>query len=249
MKILAAVFSFLVFSLWLARAAYATDFSSSNFIVRDPVTSGGGGYSSSNSFQLWSSFAQLAIGTSTSNSNQIQSGFLYFPEAAASPPASTPPTSPPPGTGSGSITTPIPPAPPIGLPPIVPILIEFITGERVPPECAGVNRSDLNCDGRVDLKDLSVLFSRPRAVTTRTLSLLFADWTERLPALRGEPTQLAVPEETETVKPPPTGLAQVKESVSATTTKQVIKPAISLWRGFVKLVKLVFVLIARLFGF
>jgi hypothetical protein len=49
--------------------------------------------------------------------------------------------------------------------------------------CIGVRRSDLNCDGRVNLQDLSILISRPRprSATVRALGLIFNDWTSPLP--------------------------------------------------------------------
>lgn len=165
----------------------ATDFTSDNFKVRDPVTSGGGGFSTSSSFQLWSVFSQPAVGTSSSDAFQLRSGFLYFPEAESSPPSEPPPPPPSGGGGSGSVTTPIPlrppalipPLPPGVFPPIISPIITFITGELIPTP--GCRRSDLNCDGAVDLKDLSILLTRPKLVTGRILSLLFSDWTRRLP--------------------------------------------------------------------
>lgn len=56
----------------------ATDFSSTNFIIKDPVITPGAGFSTSTSFQLWSSLGQEAIGLSTTTSFGLQGGFLYF---------------------------------------------------------------------------------------------------------------------------------------------------------------------------
>ena len=102
-------------------AARAADFSSTNFIVRDPVESAGGGYSTSDSFKLWSSISQPAIGTSSATSFQAQSGFLYFPAPSTASAPSPTPSAAVGGTGSGSVTTPIPPpgAPPPAAPPSI----------------------------------------------------------------------------------------------------------------------------------
>ncbi len=72
------------FFLWVlggfVLVAHATTFSSANFQVQDPVLQSGQ-YSTSSGFQLLGSIAQISIGTSTSASDQILSGFLYFPSA------------------------------------------------------------------------------------------------------------------------------------------------------------------------
>jgi hypothetical protein len=79
---------------------FATDFSSLNFIVRDPVTNAGAGFGTSSSFQLFGSFGQTAIGKSSTSSFSVQSGFLYFP-APAPPPPPPPSPSPTPSSGGG----------------------------------------------------------------------------------------------------------------------------------------------------
>ncbi len=56
----------------------ATDYTSTNFIVRDPVISVQGGYSSSSSFQTYISSGQSIIGESSSLSFINRAGFLYF---------------------------------------------------------------------------------------------------------------------------------------------------------------------------
>ena len=43
------------------------------------------------------------------------------------------------------------------------------------------SRSDLNRDGKIGLRDLSILLARPEKFTGKALSYLFADWTETLP--------------------------------------------------------------------
>lgn len=168
-------------------SARATDFSSTNFTVKDPVISDGAGYSTSNSFRLWSNVGQLSIGTSTSAAFGVNAGFLYFPEPS---PAPTPTPTPTPtaevSTGLGSYL-PLPPSPPPA-PGLIPAIGEFIAqivGE--PPGIVKCGRADYNCDGKVNLKDLSIFFSFPRRVNTRNLSLVFADWTDRLLRFGPEP--------------------------------------------------------------
>lgn len=264
---LLCIMSFLVkvffLSFWafifVCGTAFATDFSSTNFISRDPVTSEGGNYSSSQTFQLWSSVAQPAIGKSTSASNELRSGFLYFSVSVTPPPPPPPPPPPSSGTGSGSVTTPgtapggQPPGgfPQPGVPPILGPIIELITGEQAPPECQGVNRSDLNCDGQVNLRDLSILFTRPRIVTGRILSILFSDWTRRLPFQSYEPVNLAAVPPT-VIEKPPQGLAEIITTFEPTTPKQEeIKP--SLWKsivqGFSKIINGLWSFILRILGF
>ncbi len=58
--------------------AGATDFSSSNFIIKDPVIKPGAGFATSTSFQVWGSLGQEAIGLSTTTAFGLRSGFLYF---------------------------------------------------------------------------------------------------------------------------------------------------------------------------
>jgi hypothetical protein len=58
--------------------ASAADYSSSHFILRDPVITVGGGYGSSSSFQYFASLGQTVIGQSTSTTFIDRSGFLYF---------------------------------------------------------------------------------------------------------------------------------------------------------------------------
>lgn len=56
----------------------AADFTSSSFIVRDPVILSGSGYSTSSSFRYFGSLGQAAIGASASGGFIERSGFLYF---------------------------------------------------------------------------------------------------------------------------------------------------------------------------
>jgi hypothetical protein len=66
----------------------ASDYSSSNFIVRDPIVSVQGGYSSSTNFQAFLSSGQSVIGENASTSFIQRAGFLYF--AVVSSPVVTP---------------------------------------------------------------------------------------------------------------------------------------------------------------
>ena len=198
--------------IWEPRV-FATDFTSTNFILRDPITDGsGGGYSTSDNFRSWGSLGQPAPGRSTSDSNELRAGFLYFPDDSTSPPSSgggdggggS-------GGGGGGIGTSSPPTPPDGAPPllpggIIPPLISLLTGEPISAICKqpGILRSDLNCDGHVDLQDLSILLTRPTFVTGRILSFLFSDWTARLPIPFGAtPSVIAQKGGAQIVQPPP----------------------------------------------
>ncbi|MBI2635446.1 MAG: hypothetical protein HYW79_02780 [Parcubacteria group bacterium] len=77
--------SFLILFLFFAAAililpsfVFATDFSSDSFKVRDPVMNSGS-YGTSESFKLFGSITEIAVGTSTSLSFGDNAGFLYFP--------------------------------------------------------------------------------------------------------------------------------------------------------------------------
>ncbi|MCH8244728.1 hypothetical protein IIB97_02485 [Patescibacteria group bacterium] len=77
--------------------AHAVDFSSTNFILRDPVITVEGGRSTSASFEFFSSTGQSIIGESTSAGFIHRAGFFYFKEVSVVPPA-------PPVVGSGGYT-------------------------------------------------------------------------------------------------------------------------------------------------
>ncbi|MEK7612134.1 MAG: hypothetical protein AAB407_02220 [Patescibacteria group bacterium] len=161
--------------------ASATDFTSSSFIVKDPVIDGGSGYGASSNFQLWSSVAQDAIGISTSASHELRGGFLYFSEEDSTPSAGGGGGGSGGGGGGGGSSGGIIPPPPTGTstPPFLGTIIDNIP--QAVCDFEGFSRSDFNCDGKVNLKDLSILLTNPRIVTTRVLSFLFSDWTTRLP--------------------------------------------------------------------
>lgn len=78
------------------------------------------------------------------------------------------------------ITTPQDGGPILGKVLVLP-LPTFITGKAI--TIPGCMRSDLDCDNKVSLKDLSILLAQPEKITNRALSLLFADWTGRLPVV------------------------------------------------------------------
>lgn len=62
----------------LPQLSIATDYSSSSFVVKDPVVDSGSQGSSSTNFGLGQSVSQVAIGQSTSASFQLWSGFQYY---------------------------------------------------------------------------------------------------------------------------------------------------------------------------
>lgn len=68
----------LVFALWVP-SVFASDLSSSNFIIRDPVIGTSGGYSSSGSFTFFGAGNMNLSGFNTSATFIGRYGFLYFP--------------------------------------------------------------------------------------------------------------------------------------------------------------------------
>lgn len=79
-KVPGALFIF-VFALGLIAAVKAEEFSSDNFIIRDPVIRESGGRSTSTSFELFDITSQIQEGESTSTGFLQRAGFLYFPIA------------------------------------------------------------------------------------------------------------------------------------------------------------------------
>ena len=76
---------FLFFLLPLPKAS-ATDFSSTNFKVQDPVFQAATTtLTSSTNFRLLGTAGEIAIGTSSATSFKVSSGFLYYPEVIALP--------------------------------------------------------------------------------------------------------------------------------------------------------------------
>ncbi|MBI4114538.1 MAG: hypothetical protein HY445_01700 [Candidatus Niyogibacteria bacterium] len=65
--------------LFFTEDVLATDYTSDNFIIRDPSISIGGGTSTSDSFQIFQNVGDIALGTSSSATFNLRAGFLYFP--------------------------------------------------------------------------------------------------------------------------------------------------------------------------
>lgn len=79
-KILIAIL--LLFGAFFSHAL-AIDFSSSNFIVRDPITSTGGGRSTAGSFEVFSGSGSITTGEIIASGFVLRSGFFYFPVATS----------------------------------------------------------------------------------------------------------------------------------------------------------------------
>ena len=120
-------------------ALHATDYSSTNFIIKDPVIVPGAGFSTSANFQLDGLFGQTAIGFSSTTSFQLKGGFLYFgsPSAAV--------------TGTQSVVIIVPPG---GGGLSIPII-----GPVVPPKKLqeAIALYDFNGDGVINIVDFSVM--------------------------------------------------------------------------------------------
>jgi hypothetical protein len=186
---------FIVIASFVPLAAFATDYSSSNFIVKDPVIEEGAGRRTSTSFIELESIGQNAVGISNSSNYTLKSGFLYFTDPESGGGGGTG------GTGVGG-----------GLGGNVPLhLLPFFKPYIViPPEkieeiirelpCSpGRVRQDLNCDGKVDLVDFSIFlflsdpkqarkdnpadFNSDGSITVIDLSILFSSWTEKITQL------------------------------------------------------------------
>lgn len=181
------VFGFALLSvLAISVAARATEFTSTDFQALDPVIFPAG-YSTSSSYALWSTISQIAIGTSTSDMFEVRSGFLYFPAPAAAPSPTPAAASAP--IASGNITGSI----------VVTFLRTFLPPVVTPivvRPCTPI--TDLNCDGRVGLTDLSIFlylsekpalaiadFNSDGKVGVGDISVMFFDWTERLFTVTG----------------------------------------------------------------
>lgn len=152
-----ALFTAFILSALLYGTSEATDFSSDNFVIKDPVITPSAGFSLSSSFKLHSTLGQEAIGVSTANTFVLKGGFLYFPSPTASVP-------PPTVTPSKKLSSQGP------LPPgnllkcdfngdsrcnILDLSILLFWADKPPAERA---RFDLNSDGRIDLADISIIF-------------------------------------------------------------------------------------------
>jgi hypothetical protein len=79
-KILKKIISiFSIFTILFSYNIYASDLTSSSFIIRDPVIGTGGNYSSSSSFKLFSTGHDSFSGNGSSTNFIGRYGFLYFP--------------------------------------------------------------------------------------------------------------------------------------------------------------------------
>jgi|SRR3989344_901044 len=147
----------------------ADDYSNTDFIVRDPVISTGGGRSTSATFEYFSSNGQTVAGENTSTNFIQRAGFLYFP-AVTTAVVSTP------GGGGGSSSNvsggsissyPLPITPEQkkqaiaacdfskdGICDIADFSILLYYFGKTGPQIAPY---DLNHDGKVDLIDFSIL--------------------------------------------------------------------------------------------
>lgn len=154
-----------------AHLTLATDYSSTNFTVKDSVIVPGSGYSTSSSYQLWSSVGQPAIGISQSITFTGKAGFLYFPAAATSSPAPSPaptPTPTPGGGGPGPVATSS--VPTIPTRPSGGLICDFDNDGKCniidfsillyhfgEPVSAANSEYDLNSDGKIDIVDVSIM--------------------------------------------------------------------------------------------
>jgi len=237
-------FIFLVAIFGYAQVGYTTDYTTTNFIVRDPITGGsGGGYSESTNFQLWGSVSQTGIGISTSANRELRAGFLYFPEdGGATPPPVGPPGGPPPSSGPGkSIFT------------IFPIIPPFT--ELPIPVCGiaqGFSRSDFNCDGEVNLQDLSILLSYKQPLSGQILSFLFSDWTKQLPIPSFAYLETQIPNDTQIIPRTLDPLAQASETIPqkiSKTSSQIISFVSGVFTALWGIVKSIGTFFVNLFKF
>lgn len=128
----------LICLIGLPLISFATDYSSTNFKVNNPVIEELGGFSTSTSFQLIGTIPYISSGRSTSTSYGNNPGFLGYSGAATS--TATSSTSTPPGAFGGG-----------GAPPPGP-------GKPKPKPDEKIKKTvDFNHDGRVDFIDFSIL--------------------------------------------------------------------------------------------
>lgn len=139
-------------------SAFAAEYRSPSFIVKDPVVVPGAGFATSSGFQLWSVIGEPAIGLSDAASFILKGGFLYFP--APSTATTTPPVVLPPGGSSGrdllrTITIEYRDFNDDGVWDIIDLSILLFHYGR---SGAAIARYDLNGNGTVDFPDISILF-------------------------------------------------------------------------------------------
>lgn len=137
-------------ALFFSHRASALDYTSASFILRDPVFTDEGGYSSSASFQNISATGQTNDRRSASVSFIHCAGFLYFvesttepcPDAAAS--VTPPSTGGNNGGGTGGYGG-------IGITPAL-----YVPPQPKKPAEKCFRRGDVNDDCKVDLVDFSI---------------------------------------------------------------------------------------------
>lgn len=178
------------FFLFLPSVLFATEDISTNFKVLDPVIYSGWGAveSASQNFKLRDVIGQPGIGLSDSATLYgLKAGFLYYPAptvAAAEEEAATV------STGEGIIMT---------------LLRQFVPYMPLPSLPTTPCGTDFNCDGKVDLSDLSIFlyleskstpspadFNRDAKVDTSDLSIFLLDLTEQVATFIPEHRFLAV---------------------------------------------------------
>jgi hypothetical protein len=91
----------LLLVLLVPASSLATDYTSTNFKVKDPVVEELGGYATSSNFGLLGSIPYISPRRTTSTTFINQPGFLGFPAATTTTTSTTP--SPPTGGGGGGI--------------------------------------------------------------------------------------------------------------------------------------------------
>lgn len=118
------IFLFLLLVFFTSARA---DFTSTNFVLENPINIISGGESSSTNFQYLSTTSQLTQGQSTSSNFLQNAGFLYFPTGI------NPIIPPTPGSGGGGGSS------------------------YEPKQRQALRTPDFNGDGVVDILDLSIL--------------------------------------------------------------------------------------------
>ncbi|OGZ95821.1 MAG: hypothetical protein A3A28_06000 [Candidatus Sungbacteria bacterium RIFCSPLOWO2_01_FULL_47_32] len=190
-------------SFFVPVLAYAIEYTSSNFKVLDPVLDvSAGPLATSASYANLTAVGQTAIGRSTSGSFRLLSGFLYFfqPTPSVLPPEPSPQ---PPNSGGGGgppgIITYFPPFLQKIIKPFLPSPVPVPPPILAPVACStgkdNFDRADLDCDGKVNFADLSILFYYlPRTtILSRIadingdgrldytdLSIMFNEWTDMI---------------------------------------------------------------------
>lgn len=81
--ILKNTYIFIALLLLTVATAKATDYTSTNFKVKDPVIAPGGGFGTSTNFRLNDTQGQIGISKSTSTNFGVLSGYQYYPSAAS----------------------------------------------------------------------------------------------------------------------------------------------------------------------